>query len=297
MRIQCPGCGIGGKIPAEKIPAEGRKIVCPKCKHPFFVRREKAAAVAQQGANLSAYYDEGVKLLKARQFDVAIEKLNAVIRENPDYAHAYRYLGLAYGQKQLWDEAIQTLQKAVTYQENDLLSLKNLGVAFLHKERFSEAEEVFKRVLRENPDDTRVTAQLEMALRKGQQAGAERENGRSPDLPTAADTIDSQRKSAEPLQENPVLAFLDQGADYLEAAQYGKALESFEEAVRLAPDSPDGHFGLGMTHEKKQEWKKAIAAYQKALELNPKDFLTQETLRYLKKRRKKRFGLLPRMKA
>jgi tetratricopeptide (TPR) repeat protein len=46
-----------------------------------------------------------------------------------------------------------------------------------------------------------------------------------------------------------------------------------------------------MVYEKKQEWKKAIAAYQKALDLNPQDSLAQKSLRYLKKRKKKRFKL------
>ena len=299
MRVQCPECGVGGNIPSEKIPAEGRKIVCPKCKHSFVVKREESseAAPVKPPTNAASYYREGVKLLKSKQFDAAIEKLSAVLQEKPDYADAYRYLGLAYGQKKLWDEAIQVLQKAISYNTKDLLSLKNLGVAYLRQERFAEAEETLQQALQYAPQDKRVAAQLDMAVRGRKQAeqaeaaAVEQDDdleGFSLDS-FGADTTAPEAMGPTSIPENPVQAFLDKGAEFIENAQYNKAIESFEEATRLAPDSSAGHFGLGMVYEKKQEWKKAIAAYQKAFDLNPNDTLTKESLRYLKKRKKKRF--------
>ena len=290
MRVQCPECGVGGNIPSEKIPAEGRKIICPKCKHSFLARKEAPA-------DASNSYQEGVKLLKAKQLDAAIEKLSAVIQKDPDYADAYRYLGLAYGQKQLWEQAIQVLQKAIAYKANDLLSLKNLGVAFLRQERFAEAEETLKQALRYAPQDQRVSAQLNMAVRGRQQAEQAAATAGQADDGLEGFSLDSfgsdapasDSTSPADLPDNPVQAFLDRGAECIENAQYNKAIENFEEANRLAPESPDGNFGLGMVYEKKQEWSKAIAAYQKALDLNPQDTLAQENLRYLKKRKKKRF--------
>ncbi len=299
MRIQCPECGVVGNIPSEKIPAKGRKIVCPKCKHAFFVTKEEpAAAQVNQTADAPSYYREGVKLLKAKQLDAAIEKLSAVIQLDPDYGDAYRYLGLAYGQKKLWEEAIQVLQKAISYKANDLLALKNLGVAYLRHERFSEAEQILRQAVQYAPQDEKIQSFLKMAVhgrKQAEQAAATgQDNGGSEGIPLDAGSSDAHAtETASPasLPQNPVYAFLDKGAEFLENAQYGKAAESFEEATRLAPDSSDGYFGLGMVYEKRQEWKKAIAAYQKALDLNPNDPLAKATLRYLKKRKKKKFRL------
>lgn len=297
MRVQCPECGAGGNISSEKIPAEGRKIVCPKCKHSFLVRKEAPEAVPDhQTAEAADYYQEGVKLLKAKQLDAAIEKLSAVIQLDSEYADAYRYLGLAYGQKKLWDEAIQVLQKAISYKANDLLSLKNLGIAYLQQGRFAEAEQILRQAKQYAPQDRKLHSVLNMAVRGKKQAEerAAEEQGEDDLEGFSLDAMGSDVQTPETvdpvnLPQNPVQAFLDKGAEFLENSQYKKATESFEEATRLAPDSSDGYFGLGMAYEKRQEWKKAIASYQKALDLNPQDTLTKENLRYLKKRKKKRF--------
>ena len=172
MHVQCPQCGVGGNIPDEKIPETGRNILCPKCKVSFFVQKESTAAVVDNeppDQNATTYYNEGVQLLKGKQVDAAIEKFNSAIRINPQYSGAYRYLGLAYGQKNLWQEASDVLQKAIEYKPDDLLSLKNLGVAYLRQKQFSEAEQVLLKALQYAPGDKKAQSYLVMAARGVQQ--------------------------------------------------------------------------------------------------------------------------------
>jgi len=119
--------------------------------------------------NATTYYNEGVQLLKAKQVDAAIEKFNSAIRMNPQYSEAYRYLGLAYGQKNLWQEASDVLQKAIEYKPDDLLSLKNLGVAYLRQKQFSEAEQTLLKALHYAPGDKKAQSYLVMAARGIQQ--------------------------------------------------------------------------------------------------------------------------------
>ena len=291
MRVQCPQCGSGGNIPDEKIPARGTNIVCPKCKTSFPVskaeRPPQAVAAAPKRATPAAgpLYEEGVQLFKTKQIDAAIEKFNAALQIQPEYSEAYRYLGLAYGQKNLWEDASRVLQKAIEYKPDDLLSCKNLGIAYLQLRRFSEAEQAFQCALALAPDDEKTQSYLSMATRGKQQQSAEFNAPAAAAAPKKANS--AAHEGTVPLPKNPVQDYLDQGADFLTNAQFNKAIDMFEEAIRLAPKSGDGYFGLGMVYEKRQEWPKAIEAYQKALEFQPDDTLAKENLKFVKKQTRK----------
>ncbi len=295
MRVQCPQCGSGGNVPDDKIPAEGRKIVCPKCKTTFLAKKPAASAAPQPARDeTNVLYLEGVQLLKSKQIDAAIQKLVAVVRENPKHQEAYRYLGLAYGQKNLWDNAIEVLQKAVAYKPDDLLSLKNLGIALLRQNRFEDAEHVLEQALQYAPEDENAQSYLNMAARGRQKAQqAEEDDAEHALADLMRDDVHEKKEvvdltaSTPKAPYNPVQEYLNKGTEFLENGQLNKAVEMFEEAVRLSPESSDGYFGLGMVYEKRQEWKKAIDAYQKAVSINPNDSLAKETLKFLKKRQKK----------
>jgi predicted Zn finger-like uncharacterized protein len=297
MRVQCPKCEAGGNIPDEQIPLDGRKIVCPKCKNLFFVKKEPTGATPDsKEVEVIAIYKEGVELLKQKQLDAAIEKLGIVIQRKPEYVEAYRYLGLAYGQKNLWEDAIHVLQLAIALKPEDVLSLKNLGIAYLRQEQFSEAISVLQQALQQSPDDAKAQSFLKMALQRQQQQVQQETADAKPDAVSSDDALSQPADEKSSLQQtteiphNPVQEFLDKGTEFLDNGQHNKAIEMFEEAIRLAPESSDGHFGLGMVYEKTQERKKAIDAYQKAVNVNPDDTLAWENLKYLKKQ-KKRFKL------
>jgi predicted Zn finger-like uncharacterized protein len=290
MHIQCPSCGTGGNIPDNKIPPAGTKIVCPKCKSSFFVRKQETRENKEQ--NAVTYYKEGVKLLKGRHIDAAIEKFNMAIQANPQYGEAYRYLGVAYGQKNLWAEASQVLQKAITYKPDDVQSLKNLGVAYLKQKKFAEAEHVLQEALNYVPDDEKARSYLSMATQKKEQQQAPAVSQEPPSQvgtggDTPSDVIASPPQDKVSIHRDPIRELLDKGVDYLDNAQYNQAIEAFNEVIRLNPNNSDGYFGLGMVHEKRENWAQAIDAYQKALELNPNDSTAKENLKFIKKQQKK----------
>lgn len=284
MQVQCPQCGAGGKIPDNKIPAQGRKIVCPKCKHAFLVR--KPAASPSAAADPEPLFQEGLKLLKARQTDAAIEKFNAAIQINPQYSDAYRYLGLAYGQKNLWHEASEVLQQAISSNPQDTQSLKNLGIAYLQMKRFEEAEQVLQQALHYAPNDDKARSFLAKA-QKGRQQSATTPAAAAPASSAGTEPLTDLSGSASPVHTDPVNELLDKGTEFLENAQYSKAIETFSEVTRIAPDSSNGYFGLGMVYEKRGDVAKAIGAYKKAVDVNPDDTLARENLKYLKKHKKK----------
>lgn len=302
MRVQCPNCGVGGNLPDEKIPEQGTKITCPKCQTAFVIKKPQPSSPSDETAGMAdTHYRNGVKLLKQRQVDAAIEQLNLTLKHNAQHAEAYRYLGLAYGQKNLWVEASQVLRKAVELQPADVQSLKNLGVAYLKQDQYADAIEVLQQALTHAPADTKARSYHELAIQKLAEQRARDDDpfaeNALDDLegftPASAEADPSQAQSeAQPAQANgaqsdPVHLLLDKGVDCLDNGQYNAAIEAFNEAIRLAPGSANGYFGLGMVYEKRGDWGKAIEAYERALDLNPDDAATRESLKFAKKQHKK----------
>lgn len=295
MRVQCPNCGVGGSLPDEKVPPQGTKITCPKCKVPFVVKKPTAESAP---ADTDSHYQEGVKLLKQRQVDAAIEQLNLAIQNNPQHAEAYRYLGLAYGQKNLWAEASQVLQKAVNFKPDDVQSLKNLGVAHLKLNQISEAVQALGQALQHAPDDSKAKMYYELAAEKyAEQQKQEQLPEEEADEPRDFAPPDEENELLQPpvtppqrtkgSQSDPLHIQLDKGVECLDNGQYNAAIDAFNEAIRLAPSSSNGYFGLGMVYEKRGDWGKAIDAYERALELNPDDSATHESLKFARKQKKK----------
>jgi tetratricopeptide (TPR) repeat protein len=48
-----------------------------------------------------------------------------------------------------------------------------------------------------------------------------------------------------------------------------RALENYDQVIRLAPELPVGHFGRGSLHMERQQWKLAIADFSEAIRLDP----------------------------
>ena len=59
------------------------------------------------------------------------------------------------------------------------------------------------------------------------------------------------------------------GRDYFDRGQYAEAVREIEEALRLVPDFPDLHNQLGLALGMSGERERSVAAFRRALELNP----------------------------
>lgn len=60
-----------------------------------------------------------------------------------------------------------------------------------------------------------------------------------------------------------------QGCYLQKAKKYKKAIECFKEAIRLEPDNPNAHYGLGYTYAEFGDYEQAIKSYQQVLRNDP----------------------------
>jgi serine/threonine protein kinase/Flp pilus assembly protein TadD len=85
----------------------------------------------------------GMYLYYARQYDKAIEQLLNTLRMDVTFFPAHVFLGLAYEQKGMFEEAITELKKAINFSGGDL-SLAGLGHAYAVSGKRDEAQKLLK---------------------------------------------------------------------------------------------------------------------------------------------------------
>ena len=109
-----------------------------------------AVKLAPNSASARTWY--GAVLIKAGQYDMAVEQLEQARRRDPIAGTWFlRYLGSAYSLKGRHEEAISTLKRAIQKAPNDHLSRLLMTRAYIFAGMQAEAEAEAAEVLRLNP--------------------------------------------------------------------------------------------------------------------------------------------------
>jgi len=115
-------------------------------------------------AQARASYDAALELLRAGEFEKAIDPLNRAIEIQPDYFHAHTDLGVAYLKLNKFDLAEQSLQRAIKINDKIYIPQLNLGIVYNKQGKYKQAVEVFTKVQRRNPDLAKLHLPLIEAL-------------------------------------------------------------------------------------------------------------------------------------
>jgi DNA-binding winged helix-turn-helix (wHTH) protein/TolB-like protein/Tfp pilus assembly protein PilF len=89
----------------------------------------------------------GWMLYFARDYDKAIEQEKIVLEMDPNFALAHRYLGLAYEQKGMYEEAISEFQRSRTLSATRPLDSGSLGYAYALAGRPAEARQIVTKAI------------------------------------------------------------------------------------------------------------------------------------------------------
>ncbi len=202
---------------------------------PAVAQRESTSAGAIETAATELTLEQGKQAYKDGRYEEAIRFLLPVL-STPG---AHYYLGLSYYNLGLYGLAIDAFEVARgEYGENsppvDLLF--SLGLSYYYANRIAPAQEYFDQVL----SDPRADA------------------------------------ATRQLAEEQLLASLrDQSSAYQEAfnayqrGEFQLARDSFEEVLRIVPNSPELHYYLGVSAYQLLEFELARTALNKVLELSP----------------------------
>jgi tetratricopeptide (TPR) repeat protein len=146
----------------------------------------------------------------------------------------------------------------------------SLGKAMLHEAKVSDAIVELRDATRLDPTSGEVHYQLGLALaRSGQQqeGAAEVKKGRE------LSATDERNQNAE--------LDISEGRTTLQKGELQEAEAKFRHAIKLQPNSAVAQHFLGIVLEKEGETTAAIAAYQRAVELNPGDLNSRQSVNRL----------------
>ena len=96
----------------------------------------------------SLFYNRqlGVSFYYAREYDRAIEQLRKTSEMNRAYRAAYEYLGLAYLEKGMYDQAILVTQEGIRLNPDDGSLIADLGCAYARSGETAEAQKQVERL-------------------------------------------------------------------------------------------------------------------------------------------------------
>src|SRR5437899_3171319 len=94
--------------------------------------------------SVPAHYLQGLNYYRTHEFPKSVAELERVLQLSPDYALAAFQLGLAYVRVSNWDQAIQTLRRALELDSTNFAAAYDLGLSYLQKNMTGEAAAAFR---------------------------------------------------------------------------------------------------------------------------------------------------------
>jgi tetratricopeptide (TPR) repeat protein len=86
-------------------------------------------------------------------------------------------------------------------------------------------------------------------------------------LPHCTAAINSGRLSTSSL----ALTYMGRGVNYIRKGDYDRAIQDFDEVIRLNPKSSGAFTNRGVSYLQKGDYERAIQDFDKAIQLNPKN--------------------------
>ena len=238
---------------------------------------EKATAEFREATRTRPDYSDahanlGAVLLLS-DVDEAIAELEKSVSLDPTLISAQFNLAEAYGNSPSHGPAkqIEQLRKIISIAPDFARAHMALGKALLHDGKVNDAVTELQESTRLDPGSGEAHYQLGLALaRSGQPQDGATEVKKGRELSSA----DERNQNAE--------LDISEGQAALQKGELQEAEAKFRHAIRLQPNSPVAQHLLGITLEKEGNPQDAVAAYLKALELNPGDLTARQSVDRLK---------------
>jgi tetratricopeptide (TPR) repeat protein len=171
-------------------------------------------------------------------------------------------LGLAYMAKDRLGLAIKHFKKAVKLKPDYTPARNNLGTAYLAKKEWDVAIVCFKEIV----DDILYATPHYPLTNLGWAYYNKKEY----------EIAEKYYSDALRLEPNFVIALRGLGRTYMAMERAADAVAMLEKTVKKYPRSAESYFYLAKAYSLSRQYKKAIKAYNKVIELVPESFLAGE---------------------
>ncbi len=197
-------------------------------------------------------YNDGYDALQRLDYKRTIEIFEAVLKLDPNMVEAHFNLGVCYRARGDVEKQIIHFREAVRLKPDMSDAHYSLGLAYSDARKYPEAALEFRKAVELKPSFAEARFQLGTVLYKMK------------NYPEASAEFEQCLVST-----NRFEAHLNLGSCYLKTDNVAGAIEHFNKAIQLRPDSAEAHYNLGIAYMKIESYREAYALFQKALEIDP----------------------------
>lgn len=211
--------------------------------------------------NADAYYKQGIAYKAEGKSDEAIDAFERAVAANPKHYYAWAALGNLYksARKDL-PKSVAAYEHAVEGLKKDKVVWANLGTAYYHNHQIELALKTLIAASALDPNDGDI---------RGLLGTVRRQTG---DLPGAIADLEAATR----LKPDNAEYAKNLGIAYRHAKREDDAIKAFQKAIALAPNDAGAHFNLGAAYRRQSAKNpdmipRAITEYETATTLDPAD--------------------------
>lgn len=230
--------------------------------------------------------EQGNEAYKKREFDKALQHYNKAVELDPTDMTYLTNIAAVYFEQKDYKKCIEQCEKAIEAGRENRADFKviakafaRIGNAYRRLEDWRMAKTYYEKSMSEHrtPEVKTVLSELEKKIKEEERRAyidpekAEEAKEKGNDYFKKGDYAEAVKHYTEAIQRNPddPKYYSNRAACYTKLAAFDLGLKDCEECVKLDPKFIKGWIRKGKILQGMQQQSKAIAVYQKALELDP----------------------------
>ncbi len=230
---------------------------------------EKAIKEFQKALKIDPANEEALFNLACTYSDIgdsqkSYETFKTLINKNPKHINAFNNLALMFARQGKYDDALFIYEKGIEQNPDAALLYNNRGNIYFEMGNYVEALKNFKKASDLDP------IYSERLYHLGINSYLKEEGGMDNAIKELEQSAKKNMHKSKDIH--------DLGVAYLERRMYDKAIEAFNNALKIDPNYLSAYINLGYAYQYKEDYIKAIQSFEKALILNPKSAKIYNTI-------------------